>query len=227
MGEVFVVAPRVEQSGVSQSITFLSPLFPVKLENGDAFGNGIEGYSVNGTPVDCLKMAISELCPFKPDLVLSGINTSANLGDDATYSGTVMAAMEGMIQGVPSIAFSQDRPKSGQQDFAVSVNVVRHVLKSYLNDGLPEGVFLNVNVPDCPAEQLKGIKMTHQGKRIYHDRLDQKADPRGGTYYWIGGDVPTGEYDPKSDIGALVDGYASITPLQGDLSARVSFNWGK
>lgn len=223
-GQVSVLAPERNWSGCGHVKTLDRPLRVVETTLID----GSAAFASDGAPSDCVALAmLGVLGDKKPDLVLSGINTTANLGDDATYSGTVMAAMEGMVNGVPAIAFSQDRPTSGTQDFAVSLPVIRHVLQAYLKDGLPDGVFLNVNVPAVSTEKLKGIKMTRQGKRIYHDRLDKKVDPRGGTYYWIGGDVPTGIYEPDTDIGALADGYASITPLQGDLSAKVDFDWGK
>ncbi len=221
-GQVSVLAPQQNWSGCGHVKTLERPLRVFETSLLD----GTPALASDGAPSDCVALAMLGIIPQAIDLVLSGINTSANLGDDATYSGTVMAAMEGMIQGVPAIAFSQDRPRSGVQDFGISACVIDHVLKAFVQDGLPAGVFLNVNVPDLPVSELKGIKMTHQGKRIYHDRLDKKADPRGGTYYWIGGEVPTGEYDANSDIGALADGYASITPLQGDLTAEVKFDWG-
>ena len=197
---------------------------PLRVYN-STLSDGTPALCSDGAPSDCVALAMLGIIDPKPDLVLSGINNSANLGDDVTYSGTVMAAMEGMIHGVPAVAFSQERPKNGPQNFSDTEKVIEYTLARFVKDGLPEGIFLNINVPDVAAEELKGIKMTRLGKRIYHDRLDKKNDPRGGTYYWIGGNAPTGRYEPDTDIGALQDGYASITPLQGDMTANAKLNW--
>ncbi|MEM8861507.1 MAG: 5'/3'-nucleotidase SurE [Chloroflexota bacterium] len=221
-GTVSVLAPNKNWSGCGHVKTLDRPLrvFESKL------ADGTPALSSDGAPSDCVALAVLGVIKPKPDLILSGINTSANLGDDVTYSGTVMAAMEGMIQGIPSIAFSQEHPINRAQDFTVTQNVARHVLQQFNRDGIPPDIFLSVNVPGLAPDELKGIKMTRLGKRIYRDRLDEQTDPRGGTYYWIGGEFPSGEYEPDTDIGALMDGYASITPLSRDMTAAATFNWG-
>lgn len=220
-GKVSVLAPNKNWSGCGHIKTLDRPL---RVFN-SALSDGTPALCSDGAPSDCIALAMLGLINPKPDLVLSGINNSANLGNDVTYSGTVMAAMEGMIHGVPAVAFSQERPKNKPQNFSVTEKVIAHTLSRLVKTGLPSGIFLNVNVPNVAVDQLIGIKMTRLGKRIYHDRLDKKVDPRGGTYYWIGGEAPTGQYEPNTDIGALQDGYASITPLQGNMTASVNLDW--
>ncbi|MEM9777244.1 MAG: 5'/3'-nucleotidase SurE [Chloroflexota bacterium] len=222
-GTVSVLAPNKNWSGCGHVKTLDRPLRVFE----SSLADGTPALSSDGAPSDCVALAVLGVIEQKPDLVLSGINTSANLGDDVTYSGTVMAAMEGMIQGIPSIAFSQEHPINRTQDFSVTQTVARHVLTQFQKDSIPAGTFVSVNVPGIAPDQLKGIKMTRLGKRIYLDRLDKQTDPRGGTYYWIGGEFPQGEYEPDTDIGALMDGYASITPLSRDMTANTAFNWGK
>lgn len=222
-GTVSVLAPNKNWSGCGHVKTLDRPL---RVFEGQLL-DGTPALSSDGAPSDCVALAVLGVIEEKPDLILSGINTSANLGDDVTYSGTVMAAMEGMIQGFPSIAFSQEHPINRAQDFLVTQMVARHVLTQFQQDGIPAGTFLSVNVPGVAPDELKGIKMTRLGKRIYRDRLDRQTDPRGGTYYWIGGEFPSGHYEPDTDIGALMDGYASVTPLSRDMTAAVSLDWGK
>ena len=220
-GKVSVLAPNRNWSGCGHIKTLDRPL---RVYN-SALPDGTLALCSDGAPSDCVALAMLGIIEPRPDLVLTGINNSANLGDDVTYSGTVMAAMEGMIHGVPAVAFSQERPKKQPQDFRVTEKVIAHILFHLTKEGLPTGVFLNVNVPDLTADQLKGIRVTRLGKRIYHDQLDKKLDPRGGNYYWIGGKAPTGQYEPDTDIGALQDGYASITPLQGNMTAPINLDW--
>jgi 5'-nucleotidase len=158
----------------------------------------------------------------KVDLVVSGINPNANIGHDVTYSGTVTAAMEAVIWGVPGIAVSLDSPeKHGNQlEYGTAANVGEYIAGRVLDEGLPEGVLLNVNVPYLKESDLKGYMVTRQGLRVYRDALDRRVDPRGRPYYWIGGEAPTGVDEPGTDFGALRAGYVSITPLKLDLTAR-------
>ena len=156
------------------------------------------------------------------DLVVSGINGGPNLGHDLTYSGTVTAAMEGAIGGIPSIAFSLDTPEQleGALDYGPAAAVAKKVAANVLANGLPPGILLSVNVPYLPLERIAGIRITRQGLRIYRDELVERSDPRGRPYFWIGGEAPTGQPDAGTDIGALHEGYVSITPVHLDLTAH-------
>ncbi len=155
------------------------------------------------------------------DLVDSGINVGANLGHDVTYSGTVTAAMEAIIAGIPAVAISLEVPEDhiGIVDFNPAAQAARQIVEHVLAKELPEETLLNVNLPFLPGEELRGFRLTRLGLRVYHSRLDERVDPRGRSYYWIGGEAPTGVPERGIDIGALADGYVSITPLHLDLTA--------
>jgi 5'-nucleotidase len=187
--------------------------------------DGSRALACDGAPSDCVALALLGLLPDKIDLVVSGINTGANLGHDVTYSGTVTAAMEAVISGAPGIAVSLNSTgeHEGEIDFGPAAAVARRVAEHTLSRGLPPGVLLNVNVPLLPAAAIRGVRLTRQGLRVYRDALVERSDPRGRPYYWIGGDAPTGLAEPGTDIGALADGCVSITPLQLDLTARHAF----
>jgi 5'-nucleotidase len=156
------------------------------------------------------------------DLIVSGINPNANLGHDVTYSGTVTAAMEAAISGLPAVAISLDSPEnfSGLLDYEPCASVGKKVAEMVMQNGLPANTLLNVNVPYLPLNEMKGFCITRQGLRIYRDELVRRLDPRGRPYYWIGGDTPTGVPEDDTDFGALKEGYVSITPLQLDLTAH-------
>jgi 5'-nucleotidase len=166
-------------------------------------------------------LAVCGFVQEKIDLVVSGINPYANLGHDVTYSGTVTAAMEAAIWGIAAVAFSLESPENlvGPADYRASARIARIVAQSVLQYGLSPNVLLNVNVPYLPYEQIKGIRITRQGLRVYHDRLDQRMDPRGKPYYWTAGDLPTGVPERGTDIGVLAEGCVSVTPIQLDLTA--------
>jgi 5'-nucleotidase len=155
------------------------------------------------------------------DLVVSGINPNANLGHDVTYSGTVTAAMEAAIWGLPAIAVSLDAPDNlvGAIDYQPAAKTAHRIVKAVIQYGLAPNVLLNVNVPCLPELNIKGIQITRQGLRVYHDKLDKRMDPRGKPYYWTAGELPTGVPERGSDIGALSEGFVSITPIQLDLTA--------
>jgi 5'-nucleotidase len=209
LGEVYVVAPDRDQSAVSHSLSLFRPLRLDKISE--------YVYSVDGTPTDCVNLAINGLLrDKKPDLVVSGINKGENLGDDITYSGTVSAAMEGTLLGVPSIAISL----TGRGEFNFN-NALEHsesIVKYVLQNGLPADTLLNVNIPGTPKDEHKGIMITKQGKRLYDEPIVEKVDPRGKKYYWIGGDE-LGYLDiEKSDIVAVREGYISITPISLDFT---------
>jgi 5'-nucleotidase len=166
-------------------------------------------------------LAVLGLLPEKIEMVVSGINSNANLGHDVTYSGTVTAAMEAAIWDLPAIAVSLDVPEDppGVIDYGPSARIARQVVERISRQELPKNTLLNVNVPFLPGEEIKGIKITRQGLRVYRDLLVVRTDPRGRPYYWIGGDAPTGVPDEGTDFGALAEGYVSITPLHLDLTS--------
>ncbi len=162
------------------------------------------------------------MVPAAIDLVVSGINPNANVGHDVTYSGTVTAAMESVLSGIPAMAVSLDAPEYCNEalDYAAAAAVARKVAAVMLQNHLPERVLLNVNVPYLPVDNLKGYRVSRQGQRIYRDELVKRMDPRGRPYYWIGGDPPTGVVEEGTDFGDLAAGFVSITPLQMDMTAR-------
>jgi 5'-nucleotidase len=156
----------------------------------------------------------------KIDLVVSGINPNGNLGHDATYSGTVTAAMEAVISGIPGVAFSLVSPDEHQEvlDYGPAGRVAQRIVRSLLDRGLAKDLLLNVNIPYLQDDQFQGICVTRQGLRVYRDKLVRRRDPRGRPYYWIGGDYPSGVPEEGTDIGAVAEGYVSVTPLQLDLT---------
>lgn len=186
--------------------------------------DGTPAFACDGAPSDCVAIAMLGLLPEKVDLVVSGINPHANLGHDVTYSGTVTAAMEAAIWNKLGIAVSVESPANhvGALDYSASAKAGRLVCEKAFQQGLDKNTLLNVNVPYLPFDQLKGFCITHQGLRIYRDKLIKRLDPRGSPYYWIGGEVPTGIPEKDTDIGALLEGWVSITPLELDLTAYQS-----
>ncbi|MFQ5585400.1 MAG: 5'/3'-nucleotidase SurE [Thermodesulfobacteriota bacterium] len=201
VGEVYVVAPDRERSAASHSLTLHKPLRVDKV--------GKRMYAVNGTPTDCVNLAINGILPKRPDIVVSGINRGGNLGDDVTYSGTVSAAIEGTLLDVPSFAVSLATKRNFNFEAAAefSIRLSRHIIR----DGLPEDTLLNVNVP--PVRRVKGYRITRQGKRIYDNAIVEKVDPRGKKYYWIGGNELKWEGGRDTDFYSVSKGYISITPL--------------
>jgi len=206
LGTVYVVAPDRERSAAGHSLTLHRPL---RIED-----LGRRTYAVDGTPTDCVSIAVNGILPIRPDIVVSGINRGANLGEDVTYSGTVSVAMEAMLMGIPSFAISL----AGRDNYdfrasaAFAVRLARHILRK----GLPKDTLLNVN---CPAvEKIKGHRITRQGKRFFSDNIVEKLDPRGRKYYWIGGDMLRWEGGEDTDFHAVSKGYISITPLHLDLT---------
>jgi len=183
--------------------------------------DGSEGFASDGAPSDCVALAMLGLLPEKVDLVVSGINPNANVGHDVTYSGTVTAAMEAAIWGVPGIAVSLDTPENHleQLDYGPAARYARRIAAAVIRKGLPEDTLLNVNVPFLPEDQIKGILATRQGLRVYRDLLVTREDPRGRPYYWIGGEAPTGVPEQGTDFGALAENCVTITPLHLDLTA--------
>lgn len=221
LGTAYIVAPDRERSAVSHSLTMHRPL---KVEQISPFK-----YTVNGTPTDCVAIGVNKILPERPSFVASGINRGANLGDDITYSGTVSAAIESTILGIPAFAVSlvilpQTKPPYHYGNASrISSEVGRYIL----GNSLPYDTLLNVNVPDVPAEQLKGIKVTRQGKRIYDESIQETLDPHGEKHYWIGGGQPYWEHGEDTDIQAVTEKMISITPLHLDLTNYTALDFLK
>ena len=209
LGEVFVIAPDREQSAASHALSLHHPL------RIDEISENI--YSVDGTPTDCINLAVNGILKDKrPDIIISGINKGENLGDDITYSGTVSAAMEGTLLGIPSIAISLASRKNFYFDTASYYALI--VAKYVIDKSLPVGTLLNVNIPNLPKTKIKGIKVTTQGKRVYGEPIVEKIDPRGRKYYWIGGDELRFLNIKDSDLVAVNQGFVSVTPIKLDLT---------
>jgi len=216
-GKINVLAPDRNWSASGHVKTIDRPLRVKQVRIGD----NMSAWATDGAPSDCVALAICGFFEEKVDLVVSGINPYANLGHDVTYSGTVTAAMEAAIWGVPALAVSLDSPDNLIEpvDYQPAGQIARQVVQAMLRFGLAPNILLNVNVPCLPASQIKGIQITRQGLRVYHDKLDRRMDPRGRPYYWIAGDLPTGIPERGTDIGALSEGFVSVTPIQLDLTA--------
>jgi 5'-nucleotidase len=217
LGKVSVFAPDHNWSASGHVKTLHRPLRVKEVRLSD----GSEALTSDGAPSDCVALAVLGLVK-DIDFVVSGINPNANLGHDMTYSGTVTAAMEGAIWGIPSVSISLDSPESFTEnlDFTTAAEIARQVVETTAREGLPANTLLNVNVPYRTISELSGFMITRQGLRIYRDELIKREDPRGKPYYWIGGDVPTGVNEEGTDFGALARGYVSITPVQLDLTAH-------
>ncbi|MHB8881672.1 MAG: 5'/3'-nucleotidase SurE [Thermodesulfovibrionales bacterium] len=207
-GEAYIVAPDRERSAAGHSLTLHRPLKAETIRD--------HVISVNGTPTDCVTLGINKLLPRKPDLVVSGINRGGNLGDDITYSGTVSAAIEGTIFGVPSVAFSLVADTQSHYDTATffAAKIVAYVLEH----SLPYDTLLNVNVPNVPRPEIRGIKLTRQGKRMYENSIQETFNPWGEKYYWIGGGRTFWEHGDEADMEAVQQNYVSITPVHLDLT---------
>ncbi len=217
LGNVTILAPDRNWSASGHVKTLDRPLRVKEVFLAD----GSSAWASDGAPSDCVALAVCGFLTEKVDLVVSGINPYANLGHDVTYSGTVTAAMEAAIWGIPAIAVSVDSPDNhlGIVDYEPTAAVAARIVKAVSRYGLHTNSLLNVNVPLLPLEQIKGIRITRMGLRVYHDKVDKRSDPRGRPYYWVIGDSPTGIPEMGSDIGALAEGYVSVTPLQLDLTA--------
>ncbi len=215
VGEIVIVAPDREQSAVSHALTLHRPLRIEELGPGR--------YTVDGTPTDCVNLAINGiLTERRPALVISGINKGANLGDDVTYSGTVSAAMEGTLLGIPSIAVSQIG--RGPWDFTIAADFAGRLAARVLTAPPPPDTLLNVNVPRFePGETPAGVALTRMGRRRYGDAVVEKVDPRGRKYYWIGGEELSFVEEEGTDFHAVSNGRISVTPIHLDLTNYASF----
>jgi 5'-nucleotidase len=221
IGNVKVLAPDRNWSASGHVKTLHRPLRVKEV----LLPDGSKALACDGAPSDCVALAVLGLVP-DIDLVVSGINPNANVGHDVTYSGTVTAAMEAVIWGLPGLAVSLDSPENhlGELDYQPAAEFASRVAELMIKKKLPDTVVLNLNVPYQPLDEIKGLQVTRQGLRIYHDELLTRSDPRGIPYYWIGGDPPSGVPDQGTDIGALQAGFASLTPLNLDLTAPSELN---
>ena len=213
IAEVYVVAPDRERSGTGHSITVFNPIKAQKAKVGMA----CSAWVIDGTPADCVKLGITALLPEPPDYVVSGINRGANLGTDVLYSGTVSAAVEGVIMGVPAVAVSLTS-FDYNEDFSFSARFTRVVLRVVEAKGLARDIILNINIPAIPRKEIKGLRITKLGVRRYDNLFEERKDPRGNAYYWLGGDVIREDQAPDSDVAAIEAGYLSITPIHFDLT---------
>lgn len=214
LGEVTIVAPDTEQSAVGHAITTLTPLRIKKV----ALEGGTSGHSVNGTPADAVRLAILAICTEPPDLVVSGINLGPNTATNVIYSGTVSAATEARILGVPSIAVSIATFKDPIWD--TPANFAKQLAIEVLARGLPDKVLLNINVPNLPLGKVKGIRVTRQGNSGYKERYEMRSDPRSVPYYWQAGTYSMTDADKETDAFTVDKGYVSVTPVSYDLTAH-------
>ena len=208
LGDIAVVAPERDRSGASNSLTLDRPLSLRQAANGFHF--------VNGTPTDCVHLAVTGMFDHLPDMVVSGINHGANMGDDTIYSGTVAAATEGFLLGVPSIAFSL--ASRSATDFSGAARVARDIVRRFLDQPFREPVLLNVNIPDLPFESIRGVCATRLGKRHKAEPVIRGTNPRAETVYWIGPAGKAADAGAGTDFNAVEQGFVSVTPLRMDLT---------
>ncbi len=208
LGRAVIVAPERDKSAVSHSLTMNRPLRVHTVEP--------DVYTLDGTPTDCVSLGIHKVLPRRPDLLVAGINPGANLGDDISYSGTVSAAIEGTMYGIPSLAFSL----AGEApfDFTVAADVAWKMASMALQFSLPENTLLNINIPALPVEELQGIRFTCQGRRVYKDAIQETFDPWGRQHYWIGGGTVQWSGGSNTDEQVVRSGAISVTPIQLDLT---------
>ena len=216
IGDVIVVAPDSPQSGMGHAITINSTLHSSRITPKNS---EIIEYSCSGTPADCVKLAINELMPRKPDLCLSGINHGSNSSINVIYSGTMSAAIEAGIEGVPAIGFSL-LDYSWNADFSQSKDLIRKITLNSLNNGIPNGVVLNVNIPAVKKSEIKGIKICRQARAYWVEEFDKRTNPMGLDYYWLTGKFVNEDKGEDTDEWALSQGYISIVPTKFDLTAH-------
>lgn len=213
-GEVLVVAPEKSASGMSHAITISHPMRITLVEK----ESDLTIYKVNGTPADCIKLALNQLVPRKPDIVVSGINHGTNSSISIIYSGTMGGALEASLNNIPSMGISLD-DHSLKADFKLTVKHSELIFKKVLEQGLPEKTSLNINFPVCSESKFKGIKVCRQAKGVWKEEYEKRTDPHGGTYYWLTGYFNSHENgDTDSDIWALENNYASIVPVKTDFT---------
>ncbi|HZK87132.1 MAG TPA: 5'/3'-nucleotidase SurE [Syntrophomonas sp.] len=213
IAELYLVAPDRERSGTGHSITVFDPIRVVRT----SVPGVKQAWIVGGTPVDCVKIAIARLIEENIDLVISGINHGSNLGSDVLYSGTVSAAAEGVIMGCPSLAISLDSDRN-DDDFEFAAQFTRQLVATLMRWGIEPQTMVNINIPALARSEIKGIRVSKLGLRNYDNLFEERQDPRGNTYYWLGGGVLPEEQDPASDVYAVEHSYISVTPINLDLT---------
>ena len=213
-GEVWVVAPETNQSGASHSLTLSRPLRIRRIS--------ARHYAVDGTPTDCVLLALQKILDGAADLVLSGVNHGSNLGEDVTYSGTVAAAMEATVLGVRAVALSQSCRNGHPVKWGTAERFAPAILERLCAAPWPEGVLVNINFPDRVSASVEGVRVTRQGKRKVGDALVERIDPRGEPYYWIGALREEERWAEGTDLAAIADGYISVTPVHLDLTHHQS-----
>ncbi|MCE2845412.1 MAG: 5'/3'-nucleotidase SurE [Sphingobacteriales bacterium] len=214
-GRVVIVAPDSPQSAMGHAITISKSL---RLDRVEVF-EGVESWQCSGTPVDCVKLAVNKVLHRKPDLLVSGINHGSNSSINVIYSGTMSAAMEGAIEGIPSIGFSL-LDHSLSADFAPARKIVEHVVRNVLEIGLDAGTLLNVNIPKLPFGKIRGIRICRQANAKWKEEFDERLDPNGRKYYWLTGKFINFDTGDDTDEWALHNGFVSVVPVQFDLTAH-------
>ncbi len=218
LARLSILAPDHNWSAAGHTKTMHKPLRVARYPWAKLKGGDVEAYTSSGAPSDCVALALLGLLADRPDVVVSGINQGANLGHDVTYSGTVAAAIEAAIFGLPAVAVSLDSHDS--QEFGLAARATAAVVARVLEHGLPPYTILNVNVPPIGPGELAGVVVTRLGRRVYRDVLVERRDPRERPYYWIGGEPPSGHLDEGTDIWAVAQGYVSVTPIHLDMTAH-------
>lgn len=217
LGKILIIAPDSPQSGMGHAISVNKPIRCYKTN----FFGSVEAYCCTGTPVDCIKMGLYLLKDKKPDLILSGINHGSNVSTNILYSGTMSAAVEGALSGIPSVGYSLT-DYSENADFQYSEKIVQIISKKVIKEGLKKGTCLNVNIPNIKENQIKGIKVCRQGRAFWDDTFDHRKDPLGKDYYWLTGSFSSKEQAIDTDINYLENNYVTIVPTQFDMTCHDS-----
>lgn len=214
LGELCVVAPATEQSGVGHSITYLTPLIVKEVYHSEQHW----GWAVEGSPADCVKLGITELCPRRPDLIVSGINGGLNAGINVLYSGTVAAAIEGAFFGITSVAVSLEYDEHARFDRAarLACNIIRQILEK----GAPEPQLYNLNIPTAALESTPKVSIVPMDVTSYGDKFQKRTDPRGREYYWLTGELPVATEGHETDLSALAKGHVTLTPLDYNMTRK-------
>lgn len=224
LGKILIIAPDSPQSGMGHAISVNKPIRCYKTN----FFGSVEAYCCTGTPVDCIKMGLYLLKDKKPDLILSGINHGSNVSTNILYSGTMSAAVEGALSGIPSVGYSLT-DYSENADFQYSEKIVKTISKKVIKEGFKKGTCLNVNIPNIKENQIKGIKVCRQGRAFWDDTFDHRKDPLGKDYYWLTGSFSSKEQALDTDINYLENNYVTIVPTQFDMTCHDSVdklkNW--
>lgn len=216
LGEVIVVAPATEQSAAGHSVTLLTPLLVTEVYEDD--GKTFLGWAVEGRPADCVKLALLELLPDPPDLVVSGLNAGSNAGINVLYSGTVAAAVEASFYHFTAIACSLEYTKNARLDWPTAAAHARRVVEQILAHNPPKGSLFNVNIPPLERGPIQGVRVMPQNVSVYEEKFDRRVNPRGRTYFWTSPEFRCPEPHPDTDVSTLAEGYITVTPLQFDLT---------